>query len=45
MLIPDEELTDEIKKAVDSIPFHGTGHKKIYMRIHHMLNGRGQIYW
>jgi transposase InsO family protein len=41
-VISDEALKHEIKQAMDSIPFHGTGYKKIYSRTNSILKERGQ---
>lgn len=41
-VISDEALKREIKQAMDAIPFHGTGYKKIHTRTNRILKGRGQ---
>lgn len=41
-VISDEGLKREIKQAMDSIPFHGTGYKKIHIRTNRILKERGQ---
>jgi hypothetical protein len=41
-VISDEALKHEIKQAMDSIPFHGTGYKKIHSRTNRILKGKGQ---
>ena len=41
-VISDEALKREIKQAMDSIPFHGTGYKKIHSRMNRILHKKGQ---
>lgn len=40
-VISDEALKREIKQAMDSIPFHGTGYKKIHSRMNRELRKKG----